>query len=144
MFSVSYGLNNRNFFFYSRYHYITQIFIEFFIRLKQIHAVHVTVDTTWVREKCIHEDRDFELHNETFIFMVYVCSIAQLCLTLLTPWIVSPRLLCPWDFPCKNTGVGCHLLLQGIIPTQESNPDLLHYRQILYYLSHKGSPLDCL
>ena len=38
----------------------------------------------------------------------------------------SARLLCPWDFPDKNIGLGCHFLLQGIIPTQESNPHLLH------------------
>ena len=36
------------------------------------------------------------------------------------------------DFPCKNTGVGCRVLLQGIFPTQVSNPRLPHCRQILY------------
>ena len=36
------------------------------------------------------------------------------------------RLLCPWDSPGKNTGVGCHALLQGIFPTQGLNPLLLH------------------
>ena len=50
------------------------------------------------------------------------------------------RLLCPWDFPGKDTGVGCHFLLQGIFPTQESNPGHLHCRQILYRVSYKGSP----
>ena len=35
------------------------------------------------------------------------------------------RLLCPWDFPGKNTGVGCHVLLQGIFLTQVLNPRLL-------------------
>ena len=50
------------------------------------------------------------------------------------------RFLCPWDFPGKNTGVGFHFLLQGIFPTQGSNPGLLHCRQILYCLSHQGSP----
>ena len=45
------------------------------------------------------------------------------------------------DFPGKNTGVGCHALLQGIFPTQGSNPGLSHYEQILYHLSHQGSPL---
>ena len=40
-------------------------------------------------------------------------------------------LLCPWDFPGKNTGMGCHFLLQGIFPTQGSNPGLLYCRQIL-------------
>ena len=44
----------------------------------------------------------------------------------------STRILCPWDFPGKNTGVGCHFLLQGIFPTQGYNSCLLHCRQILY------------
>ena len=39
-----------------------------------------------------------------------------------------------------NTGVGRHSLLQEIFPTQGSNPHLLHCRQILYHLSHQGSP----
>ena len=50
------------------------------------------------------------------------------------------RLLCPWDSPGKNAGVSCHFLLQEIFLTQESNPGLLHCRQTLYQLSHKGSP----
>ena len=50
------------------------------------------------------------------------------------------KLLCPWDSPGKNTGVGCHSLLQGIFRTQGSNPGVLHCRQILYQLSHQGSP----
>ena len=44
--------------------------------------------------------------------------------------------------PGKHTGVGCHSLLQGIFSTQGSNPGLLHGRQILYHLSHEGSPLN--
>ena len=44
----------------------------------------------------------------------------------LQPYGLQPtRLHCPWDFPGKNTGVDCHFLLQGIFPTQESNPRLL-------------------
>ena len=46
----------------------------------------------------------------------------------------------PWNSPGQNTGVGGHSLLQGIFPTQGSNPGLLHCRCILYQLSHKGSP----
>ena len=46
----------------------------------------------------------------------------------------------PWNSPGQNTGVGSLSLLQGIFPTQESNPGLLHCRQILYQLNHKGSP----
>ena len=52
----------------------------------------------------------------------------------------STRLLCPWDSPGKNTGVGCHSLLQGSFLTQGSNLSLLHCRQILYLLTHQGSP----
>ena len=46
----------------------------------------------------------------------------------------------PWNSPGKNAGVGNLSLLQGIFPTQGSNPGLPHCRQILYQLSHKGSP----
>ena len=66
----------------------------------------------------------------------------QLCPTLCDPMDCSRR-LCPQDSPGKNTGVGCHSLLWGTFPTQGSNPDLLcllHCRQILYPLSHLGSP----
>ena len=45
----------------------------------------------------------------------------------------------PWNSPVQNTGVGSLSLLQGIFTTQGSNPGL-HCRQILYQLSHKGSP----
>ena len=45
--------------------------------------------------------------------------VAKSWLTLSTPWTVA-RLLCPWDFPGKNTGAGCHFLLQSIFLTQGS------------------------
>ena len=51
-----------------------------------------------------------------------------------------PGSLCPLHSPGKNTGVGCHSLFQGIFPTQGSNLGFLHCRQILYHLSHQGSP----
>ena len=47
----------------------------------------------------------------------------------------------PWNSPGQNTGVGSHSLLQGIVPTQGSNPGLLHCRRILYQLSHQGNPV---
>ena len=55
------------------------------------------------------------------------------------------RLLCPRYFPGKNTGVGCHALLQGIFPTQGSNPRLLcllQWQADSLPLSHPGSPCD--
>ena len=53
----------------------------------------------------------------------FVVSATQYCPTLLEPHRPqSGRLLCPWDFPSKNTGGGCYFHLQGTIPTQGSNP----------------------
>ena len=60
------------------------------------------------------------------------------CLTLCNPVDCSPPGLCPWNSPSRNTGVGCHALLQGIFPTQGSNVGLQRCRQILYHLSHQG------
>ena len=51
------------------------------------------------------------------------------------------RLLCPWDFPGKNTGVGCNFLLQGIFPIQGLKPGLRPCRQILYHLSYREDPV---
>ena len=53
-----------------------------------------------------------------------------------------PRLLCEWNFPGRNTGVGCHVLLPGISPTQGSNVGLLHCKQILHHLSRLGRPVS--
>ena len=70
-----------------------------------------------------------------------LCLVSQSCPTLCDPMDCSPPgSSVHGDSPGKNTGVGCHALLQGIIPTQGSNPGLWHCRQILYHLSHQGSP----
>ena len=66
-------------------------------------------------------------------------EVAQLCPTLCDPMDCSLQAVRPWDFPGKNTGVGCHFLLQEIFPTQGLNPGLPHRRQMLYHLSHQGS-----
>ena len=69
----------------------------------------------------------------------WVSEVAQSCPTLCNPMDCSlTRFLRPWDFPGKNTGVGCHFLLQEIFPTQGLNPGLPHCRQTLYRLSHQG------
>ena len=48
-----------------------------------------------------------------------------------------PGSLCPWNSPDKNTGVGCHFLLQGLFLAQGLNLGLLHCRQLLYLVSHR-------
>ena len=61
-------------------------------------------------------------------------KVTQSCPTLWDP------MDCPWNSPGQNTGVGSLFLLQGIFPTQGSNPGLPHCRWIVYQLSHKESP----
>ena len=77
--------------------------------------------------------------HQVFCFLIYM-SIprAYLCANLLRSCLIlqpyglwPTRLLCPWDSPGNNIGVGCHVLLQGIFPTQGSNPSvfcLLHWQ----------------
>ena len=69
------------------------------------------------------------------------CSVAQWCLTLSTPWAVAHQAPLSMGFPGKNTGVGCHFLLQGIFPTWGLNPHLLHWQANSVPLSLLGSPL---
>ena len=71
-------------------------------------------------------------------------QLLQSCLTLQPRGLLVARLLCPWDYPSKNTGVGFHALFQGIFPTQGSNPHvlwLLHWQADSLPLSHLGSPI---
>ena len=73
----------------------------------------------------------------------------RLCPTLRDP-VELARLPCPWNFPGKNTGAGCHFLLQGIFPTQGSNLSLLCFlhRQVdfFFFLTTvpPGKPCKCL
>ena len=62
----------------------------------------------------------FGLENVYLLLFCCVCSVVS---DTLRPHGLEPaRLLCPWDFPGKNTEVGCHFLLQGIFPTQRIEP----------------------
>ena len=72
--------------------------------------------------------------------MLCVLSRSVMSHSLQPHGLLSIRLLCPWNSPGKNTGVGCCALLQGIVPTQGLNPGLLHCRQTLSQLSHQGRP----
>ena len=71
-------------------------------------------------------------------------KLLQSCSTLCYPMDCSPPgSFVHGDSPGKNTGVGCHALLQGIFPTQGSNPGLPHCRWILYCLRHQVSSISC-
>ena len=69
------------------------------------------------------------------IYRLKKVKVAQSCLTVCD--LLDCRLLCPWEFSGKNTGVCSQSLLQGIFLTQGSNPGLTHCRRILYCLSHQ-------
>ena len=77
----------------------------------------------------------------TYIYThVVLCLVAQSCPTVGSPMDCSlSDSSVHGDSPGKNTRVGYHALLQGIFPTQGSNPGLMHCRWILYHLSHQGS-----
>ena len=66
--------------------------------------------------------------------------VFQSCLILCDPMDCSPPDLCPCDSPGKDTEVGCHLLLQGIFPTQGLNLGLASLRADSLPQSHQGSP----
>ena len=74
---------------------------------------------------------------------VCVCVLSHVLLFATPCTVKTIRLLCPWNFPGKNTEVCCHCLLQGIFPTQGLNPSLLHplpCQADPLSLSYLGSP----
>ena len=74
-------------------------------------------------------DRQTHTHTHTHTSVVFGNTSVRSCWvepnSYRTHGVRPIRLLCPWHFPGENTGVGCHFLLQGIFPTQGSNPSLL-------------------
>ena len=90
--------------------------------------------------------RDSAIFRRYILWLCFVCTksvlVTHVCLTLSNPTHSHPSgwLLYLWNSPGKNTGVGCHSLLQGIFPTQEWKLGLLHCKQIFYLLSHQESP----
>ena len=67
----------------------------------------------------------FAPDQELFLIILCACSVVS---DSLQPYGLLPvRVLHPWDFSSKNTGVGCHFLLQRIFPAQGLNLHLLHW-----------------
>ena len=91
------------------------------------------------------EEEVFPLLAQYSLFCVVLCLVAQSRLTLCDPMDSNPpSFSVHGDFPGKNIRVSLHALLQVIFPTQILNPGLQHCRQILYHLSHQGSPFTIL
>ena len=85
------------------------------------------------------------VYSMKLLFQYYSCSDSHSVVSdsLPTLWTVAHQAPVSMGFSrLKNTGVGCHALLQEIFPTQGSKPGLPPWGQILYQLSHQGSPLN--
>ena len=80
-----------------------------------------------------------------FLFQVHACCHFSHIWLFVTPWTVAHQAPLSIDFPDKNTGVGCHALLQGIFSNQGLNPRLLMLssegmsRQEAYWVSRGGN-----
>ena len=84
---------------------------------------------------------EIQLYIKTINSECFCCLVTIQCPSLLqSPGLSPTRLLCPWDFPGKDTEVGCHSLLQGIFPIQESHPVSPAGQADSLPLSHLGSP----
>ena len=87
---------------------------------------------------CTHQATSYwRSRGVLYLSLKMKVSVSQSCPT---PCDFMDCSLCSWNSLDKNTGVGCHALFQGIFPTQGLNPGLSNCRQILYHLSHQGSP----
>ena len=81
-----------------------------------------------------------EMKIKYILLQIVMCLVAQSCPILCDPMDCSPPgSSVHGDSPVKNTGVGCHALLQEVFPAKGLNPGLPHCRQILYQLSYQGS-----
>ena len=99
----------------------------------------LTIAKMWKQPVFIHGWMDKK--DVVYVYMFCAWSLHGVGFFATPPGVCSPPgSFVHGDFPGKNTGVGCHSLLQGIFPTQGSSPGLPHCRLILYHLSHQGNP----
>ena len=108
------------------------------IKYIQVHALYIN---THIHRHIYTHKGSMRLSYRTIVsYYVICCLITKLYLTLCDTMDLQPsRIRYSWDFPGKNTELGCYFPLQGIFSTQGLNPGLLHCRQTLYCLIHQGS-----
>ena len=109
-------------------------YIYIHIRLHMGHPIFPPTFRSNDNPQCIDDTHDLLLSCSSLLMLSKVQNSTRwLCMLshfshvwlFVALWTVAPRLFCPWDSPGKNTGMGCHALLQGIFLTQGSNPYLL-------------------
>ena len=104
-----------------------------------------------LRETESHQEMEGEPRNgsqvmgttaELLLGLIPACCVLSCSVipVLFDPIDYTTRLLCPWHVPGKNTGVGCHFLLQGIFLTQGLNPFLLHWQVDSFTTRATGKP----
>ena len=111
-----------------------------------IHGILQTRILEWVaipfsRESFQPRDQSWASCIAVRFFSIWATS--EIC-SVMSDSLWPHGLHSPWNSPGQNIGVGSLSLLQGIFPTQGSNPSLLLCRQILYHLSHQRSPFKLL
>ena len=117
-----------------------------FIYLRTLHGFQLLLFFFFLSREWIYWNslKLQEGSTETWDYTV-LCLVIQSCPTLCDPMDCSlPGSSVHLDSPGRNTGVGCHALLQGIFPTQRSNPGLPRCRQIIYWLSRLGNHVTIL
>ena len=117
-------LNNRDSYLYCAW----SLFYAFLMTKARKYSIQIQ----WISNLFINDEYHHSIH--TYI-QVYESESHPLLSSSLGPHGVYS----PWYSPGQNTGVGSLSLLQGIIPTQGSNRDLLYWRWIIYQLSYQGS-----
>ena len=116
------------------YRVIVTIFLNPYICINILHWCF----SFWLISLCVIGSSFIHLirtDSNAFFLISYKWSRSVMSDSLRPHGLYTMRLLHLWDFPDKSTGVSCHFLLQGIFPTQGSNPGLPHFRQTLYCLT---------
>ena len=103
-----------------------------------IHTMKTETWKHWQKIPCYYLTWFLKSHLIKYIYISW--KVVKVSPSVMSNSLQPHGLYCPWNSLGQNTGVGSLSLLQGIFLTQESNPGLPHCRQILYQLSHQGSP----
>ena len=103
--------------------------IKTFIKNNQCYTMRETADVLEISRLVLKIICTSLVMSITLMFGFHIllsCSVVSNSLIHHGLWLYPARLLSPWNFPGKNSGVDSHSLLQGILPTQGLNPDLSH------------------
>ena len=119
---------------------LTQCVVTLVFSLWSFASWFCVVHSLWYTIERIDKGNDIRFQDGHSSFESESVSCSVMSNSLRLHGLLPARLLCPCNSPGKNTAVGCHPLLQGVFPAQGRNLGLPHCRQILYFLSHHGSP----